>query len=79
MTDDNDNNRTIRGVDSPPNLKTLTRVTESQIKRTGSNPEPLTAKPMNFSPPGQGQPAASTPTAPTPAAPVTTPGSGSSE
>jgi hypothetical protein len=61
-------NRDIRGVDRPADLKTLTRVSESQVKRTGSNPEPATAKPLNFAPPGQAAPAPTLPaTAPAPA------------
>lgn len=60
MTEDNSKVKTVQGVDSPEGLRNLTRVTESQIKRTGSNPEPQTAKPVSFSPPGQG-PAGSAP------------------
>lgn len=71
MSEDANNAGIIRGVDSQPDLRTLTRVTESQIKRTGTNPTPQTSKPINFSPPGQGQP-----TAPAPA-PAAKPSSGS--
>jgi len=71
MSEDGNNAGIIRGVDSQPDLRTLTRVTESQIKRTGTNPTPQTSKPINFSPPGQGQP-----TAPAPA-PAAKPSSGS--
>ena len=56
MSEDGNNAGIIRGVDSQPDLRTLTRVTESQIKRTGTNPTPQTSKPINFSPPGQHQP-----------------------
>jgi len=62
MTEDNSEGQLVQGVDSPDGLRNLTRVTESQIKRTGSNPEPQTAKPLSFSPPGQG-PAGSAPAA----------------
>jgi hypothetical protein len=72
MTEDKSKTRVVQGVDSPDGLRNLTRVTESQIKRTGSNPEPQTAKPVNFSPPGQG-PAASAPATPA----QTTSGAGS--
>lgn len=46
---------------SAPETKTVdpgakSAVTESQIKRAGANPEPQTAKPVNFSPPGQSGP-----------------------
>jgi len=75
---DEQSNREIRGVDIPADLKTLTRVSESQVKRTGSNPEPATAKPLNFSPPGQAAPASGAPAAaPAPAQSATT-GSGES-
>lgn len=56
--------QSIHGVDPPAGLRNLTRVTESQIKRTGSNPVPATAKPLGFSPPGQGT---TGPSAPAPA------------
>ena len=57
----------IHGVNTPAGdgLRNLTRVTESHEKRTGTNPEPQTAKPLNFSPPGQGPVS-------TPATPVAT-------
>jgi len=70
---DEQSNREIRGVDRPADLKNLTRVSESQVKRTGSNPEPATAKPLNFSPPGQAAPASAAPAAaPAPAQSATT-------
>ena len=74
MTEDNSKAKVVQGVDSPDGLRNLTRVTESQIKRTGSNPEPQTAKPVNFSPPGQA-PAGSAPATPV----QTTSGAGSDD
>ena len=52
MTEKAPNHR-VQGVDSHSGLKNLTRVTESQIKRTGANSAPTTSKPTDFTPPGQ--------------------------
>jgi hypothetical protein len=73
MAEDNSKTKIVRGVDSPDGLRNLTRVTESQLKKTGSNPEPQTVKPVNFSPPGQG------PAAPSPSKPGQTPSESGSD